>query len=89
MFPFNGGGGMGGMPMGGGMGMGMMGSQGHPELTYIPDTAEKITISPLALLKMLKHCRLGIPFEVMGVMLGEYIDEYTIEVVDVFAMPQL
>ena len=29
------------------------------------------------------------PFEVMGVMLGEFIDEYTIEVVDVFAMPQL
>ena len=25
----------------------------------------------------------------MGVMLGEYIDEYKIEVVDVFAMPQL
>ena len=38
---------------------------------------------------MLKHCRSGIPFEVMGVMLGEYIDEYKIEVVDVFAMPQL
>jgi len=33
--------------------------------------------------------RSGIPFEVMGVMLGEYIDEYTIEVCDVFAMPQL
>jgi len=25
----------------------------------------------------------------MGVMMGEYIDEYCIEVVDVFAMPQL
>ena len=77
-------GGMGGMM--GGMGLG---SQGHPELTYIADTAEKINIAPLALLKMLKHCRSGIPFEVMGVMLGEFIDEYTIEVVDVFAMPQL
>ena len=88
MFPFNqGGGGMGGMGgMMGGMGLG---SQGHPELTYIADTAEKINIAPLALLKMLKHCRSGIPFEVMGVMLGEFIDEYTIEVVDVFAMPQL
>ena len=92
MFPFNqGGGGFGGM--GGGMG-GMMGgmgfgSQGHPELTYIPDTAEKINIAPLALLKMMKHCRNGIPFEVMGVMLGEFVDEYQIEIIDVFAMPQL
>lgn len=55
----------------------------------MPDTSERINVAPLALLKMLKHCRSGIPFEVMGVMLGEYIDEYTIEVVDVFAMPQL
>ena len=45
--------------MGGGMmgQMPMMGSQGHPELSYIPDTAEKVNISPLALLKMLKHCK--------------------------------
>ena len=64
-------------------------AQHHPELTYIPDTAEKVQISPLALLKMMKHCRSGVPFEVMGVLLGEFIDEYTIEVVDVFAMPQL
>ena len=52
MFNF-GGGGMGGMP---GMNMGL-GSQGHPELTYIADTAEKINIAPLALLKMMKHCK--------------------------------
>jgi 26S proteasome regulatory subunit N11 len=26
--------------------------------------------------------------EVMGLMLGEFVDEYTITVVDVFAMPQ-
>lgn len=38
---------------------------------------------------MEKTGRSGVPFEVMGVMLGEFIDEYTIEVVDVFAMPQL
>ena len=69
--------------------MGMMNQQHHPELTYIPDTAEKVQIAPLALLKMMKHCRAGVPFEVMGVLLGEFIDEYTIEVVDVFAMPQL
>ena len=55
MFNF-GGGGMGGMP-----GMNMMGgSQGHPELTYIADTAEKINIAPLALLKMLKHCKCSV-----------------------------
>ena len=26
--------------------------------------------------------------EVMGLMLGEFVDEYTISVIDVFAMPQ-
>ena len=26
--------------------------------------------------------------EVMGLMLGEFVDEYTVHVVDVFAMPQ-
>lgn len=38
---------------------------------------------------MLKHCKAGVPFEVMGIMLGEVVDDYTIECVDVFAMPQL
>lgn len=37
---------------------------------------------------MLIHGRAGIPLEVMGLMLGEVIDEYTINVIDVFAMPQ-
>lgn len=37
---------------------------------------------------MLKHCRAGVPLEVMGLMLGETVDEYTTKVVDVFAMPQ-
>lgn len=37
---------------------------------------------------MLKHCRAGVPLEVMGLMLGEIIDDYIIKVVDVFAMPQ-
>ncbi|KAL0432568.1 UNVERIFIED_CONTAM: 26S proteasome non-ATPase regulatory subunit [Sesamum latifolium] len=41
----------------------------------------------LALLK-LKHGRAGVPMEVMGLMLGEFVDEYTVRVVDVFAMPQ-
>lgn len=53
-----------------------------------PDTAETIHISSLALLKMLKHGRAGVPLEVMGLMLGEFVDEYTVTVVDVFAMPQ-
>lgn len=54
----------------------------------LPDTAEQIYISSLALLKMLKHSRAGIPFEVMGLMVGEVHDDYKITVVDVFSMPQ-
>lgn len=88
----------------------------------LPDTAEKVQISSLSLLKMLKHgahtiicifvhtwsycwalvfslfiyCytrflfagRAGVPLEVMGLMLGQFVDEYTITCVDVFAMPQ-
>ena len=53
--------------------------------------------------KMLKHGRAGVPMEVMGLMLGEFVDDYTvnhpdqikghvddtqISCVDVFAMPQ-
>merc|ERR1719461_569586 len=52
------------------------------------DTAEQIHISSLALLKMMKHGRAGVPFEVMGLMLGDFVDEYTVKVIDVFAMPQ-
>lgn len=52
-----------------------------------PDTAEQIQISSLALLKMLKHSRAGVPMEVMGLMLGDFVDDYSIRVVDVFAMP--
>lgn len=52
------------------------------------DTAETVHISSLALLKMLKHGRAGVPMEVMGLMLGEFVDDYTVRVVDVFAMPQ-
>lgn len=54
----------------------------------VPDNGEVIHISSLALLKMLKHGRAGVPMEVMGLMLGEFVDEYTVQVVDVFAMPQ-
>ncbi|EPR64831.1 proteasome regulatory subunit [Toxoplasma gondii TgCatPRC2] len=52
------------------------------------DTSEQVYISSLALLKMLKHGRAGVPMEVMGLMLGEFIDDYTVRVVDVFSMPQ-
>jgi 26S proteasome regulatory subunit N11 len=32
--------------------------------------------------------RAGVPMEVMGLMLGQFVDDYTVKVVDVFAMPQ-
>lgn len=65
-------------------GSGSSGSMDQP----VADTAEITYISSLALLKMLKHGRAGVPLEVMGLMLGEFVDEYTVKVVDVFAMPQ-
>merc|ERR1711909_189730 len=65
-----------------------MGQNSAPTDTPQVDTGEQIYISSLALLKMLKHGRAGVPMEVMGLMLGEYVDEYTVKVVDVFAMPQ-
>jgi 26S proteasome regulatory subunit N11 len=52
------------------------------------DNSEKVHISSLSLLKMLKHGRAGVPMEVMGLMLGSFLDPYTISCVDVFAMPQ-
>lgn len=64
------------------------GQAGPPGDTPQVDTAEQIYISSLALLKMLKHGRAGVPMEVMGLMLGEFVDDYTVRVVDVFAMPQ-
>lgn len=59
-----------------------------PADTPSVDTAEQVYISSLALLKMLKHGRAGVPMEVMGLMLGEFVDDYTVRVIDVFAMPQ-
>lgn len=56
--------------------------------TTLVDTSEQVYLSPLALLKILKHGRAGVPMEVMGLMLGEFVDEYTIRIVDVFSMPQ-
>lgn len=63
-------------------------SNAQPTDGPVPDSAEQVYISSLALLKMLKHGRAGVPMEVMGLMLGEFVDDYTVTVVDVFAMPQ-
>lgn len=41
--------------------------------------SECVYISSLALLKMLKHGRAGVPMEVMGLMLGEFVDDYTVQ----------
>lgn len=68
---------------------GMGGGGGGPaQDSNIVDNAETVYISSLALLKMLRHGRAGVPMEVMGLMLGEFVDDYTVRVVDVFAMPQ-
>jgi len=69
-------------------GMGGQGGGGPEPDQTLADTAEQVYISSLALLKMLKHGRAGVPMEVMGLMLGEFIDDYTVRVVDVFSMPQ-
>lgn len=60
----------------------------RPPQTHF-DTAETIHISGMALLKMLKHGKAGIPIEVAGLMLGKFIDDYTVSVVDVFPTPQV
>eukprot|EP01091_Cochliopodium_minus_P017094 TRINITY_DN65_c0_g1_i1.p1 TRINITY_DN65_c0_g1~~TRINITY_DN65_c0_g1_i1.p1 ORF type:complete len:309 (-),score=80.06 TRINITY_DN65_c0_g1_i1:53-979(-) len=69
------------------LGMGGGGGQQGGDNPMV-DTSEQIYISSLSLLKMLVHGRAGVPMEVMGLMLGEFVDEYTVKVVDVFAMPQ-
>lgn len=70
--------------LGGGLVHGGSGMNDAPAI----DNAETVYISSLALLKMLKHGRAGVPMEVMGLMLGEFVDDFTIHVIDVFAMPQ-
>ena len=61
--------------------MGGRGGAPQPDAPMV-DTAEKVRISSLALLKMLKHGRHGGPMEVMGLMLGQFVDEYTVNCVD-------
>eukprot|EP00754_Rhynchopus_humris_P022023 Rhum_TRINITY_DN14768_c0_g1::Rhum_TRINITY_DN14768_c0_g1_i1::g.117542::m.117542/K03030/PSMD14, RPN11, POH1; 26S proteasome regulatory subunit N11 len=68
--------------------MGMAGMGGMAGMDTAVDTAETVHISALALLKMLKHARAGVPMEVMGLMLGEFIDDFTVRVIDVYSMPQ-
>jgi len=63
-------------------------ADGGNDSTILIDNSETVHISSLALLKMLRHGRAGVPMEVMGLMLGEFVDDYTVRVVDVFAMPQ-
>lgn len=63
-------------------------SMEYQDTPNLVDNAETVYISSLALLKMLRHGRAGVPMEVMGLMLGDFVDEYTVRVVDVFAMPQ-
>ena len=78
--------------MGGLGGLGGLGGfgQGQPAALdpKLNDTSEQIYISPLSLLKMLRHGKAGIPLEVMGLMLGDYLDDYTVKCIDVFSMPQ-
>lgn len=38
---------------------------------------------------MLKHGRAGVPLEVMGLMLGDFVDEYTVRVIGSFMLPPL
>jgi len=73
------------------LGLNMMGGRpgaGQALDSPLNDTAEQVYISSLSLLKMLKHGKAGIPLEVMGLMLGDYVDDYTVKCIDVFAMPQ-
>ena len=75
--------------LGGLGGLGGFGGQASPEIDpKMNDTSEQIYISPLSLLKMLRHGKAGIPLEVMGLMLGDYVDDYTVKCIDVFSMPQ-
>lgn len=78
--------------MGGLGGLGSLGGFGQAQPPALDpklnDTSEQIYISPLSLLKMLRHGKAGIPLEVMGLMLGDYVDDYTVKCIDVFSMPQ-
>eukprot|EP01013_Petalomonas_cantuscygni_P009470 TRINITY_DN22304_c0_g1_i1.p1 TRINITY_DN22304_c0_g1~~TRINITY_DN22304_c0_g1_i1.p1 ORF type:complete len:307 (+),score=55.42 TRINITY_DN22304_c0_g1_i1:203-1123(+) len=57
------------------------------DIDDLPDDSEQVVISAYSLLKILKHCRAGIPHEVMGLMIGSIVDDFTVQVADVFAVP--
>ena len=61
------------------------------EAGLVLDTAETVKVSSLALLKMLRHAysAVGKRSESNGFLQGEFIDDYTIHVVDVIPMPDL
>lgn len=40
----------------------------------------------LAVSQMLKHGRAGVPLEVMGLMLGDFVDEFTVRVIGQWAV---
>ena len=47
-----------------------------------------LLFNPCNYLTFFHKGRAGVPMEVMGLMLGEFVDDYTVRVKDVFAMPQ-
>ena len=51
-------------------GMGGVNSSDSPT----PNCGEKVHVSSLALIKMLKHGLAGVPMEVMVLMLGRFVD---------------
>ena len=53
----------------------------------LPDTSEIVHISGLALMKMIRHASSGVPYEVLGLLLGTVVDEYNLRVVDILPMP--
>ena len=63
-------------------------------LFVFSDTRESVFCFSFLLMPTTDSCafsctgRAGVPMEVMGLMLGQFVDDYTVKVVDVFAMPQ-
>ncbi|ABW98050.1 prsS13 (nucleomorph) [Hemiselmis andersenii] len=62
--------------------------QDRPEEQGGFEACEVVQLTSIALLKIIRHSQMGIPIEVMGIMLGKFIDNTTIEISDIFAMPQ-
>jgi 26S proteasome regulatory subunit N11 len=52
------------------------------------DYNETVQVSSIALLKIIRHAQTGIPIEVMGIMLGKFLNKTTVIIFDIFAMPQ-